>query len=228
MKLSISMTRLERLLGWCYMLLSVFVLPLALSLINVYLPKPMSETVLNLIYFGLNFVCVVAIFHRFLWTSLKTAAANPWRCLRFAALGFALYYLSFSILDYGIRLIDPKFSNVNDAAVSVLAQEYQTLMTLATVFLVPVAEETFYRGLLFQGLHSKNRVAAYVLSMALFSAIHIIGYVGLYDWGTLFLCFLQYLPAAFFLAWAYEKTDTIVAPILIHIAINQIGVLAMR
>ena len=45
------MTRLERLLGWCYMLLSVFVLPIALSLINVYLAKPLSPTVLNLIYF---------------------------------------------------------------------------------------------------------------------------------------------------------------------------------
>ena len=228
MKLSISMSRLERLLGWCYMLLSVFVLPIALSLINVYLANPLSATVLNLIYFGLNFVCVAAIFHRFLWNSVKAVAAKPWQCLRFAVAGFALYYLSFTLLNMVINWLNPQFSNVNDQAISVLAQEYRWLMTLATVLLVPVAEETFYRGLIFQGLHSKNRVLAYVISMILFGSIHIIGYVGLYDAGTLFLCFLQYLPAAFCLAWAYEKSDTIATPIVIHMFINLIGVLAMR
>ena len=173
-------------------------------------------------------MAVAVIFHKFLWKSIKNATAKPWHCLRFAFVGFALYYLSLTLLNLVINWLNPNFSNVNDQAISVLAQEYRGLMTLATVLLVPVAEETFYRGLFFQGLHSKNRVLAYIISIAIFGAIHIVGYVGLYDLETLFLCFLQYLPAAFCLAWAYEKTDTIVTPILIHMIINLIGILAMR
>ena len=44
----------------------------------------------------------------------------------------------------------------------------------------------------------------------------------------LFLSFLQYVPAGLCLAWSYEKADSIWAPILIHIAVNQMGNLAMR
>ena len=55
-----------------------------------------------------------------------------------------------------------------------------------------------------------------------------VGYIGSADLITLCLCFMQYLPAGITLAWAYEKADTIAAPMLIHIMINLIGTTAMR
>ena len=58
--------------------------------------------------------------------------------------------------------------------------------------------------------------------------IHVMGYIGQFDWLTLVLCFLQYIPAGLWLAWAYEKSDSIFAPMLIHTAINAIGIYAMR
>jgi membrane protease YdiL (CAAX protease family) len=39
---------------------------------------------------------------------------------------------------------------------------------------------------------------------------------------------VQYLPAGLALAWAYEKADTIWAPILMHMTINQISITFMR
>jgi len=39
---------------------------------------------------------------------------------------------------------------------------------------------------------------------------------------------VQYLPAGIAFAWAYEKSDTILTPILMHISINQIGIAALR
>ena len=42
------------------------------------------------------------------------------------------------------------------------------------------------------------------------------------------LCLLQYLPAGLCLAVAYEKSDSILCPILMHTVINAIGVYAMR
>ncbi len=228
MKLSISMTRRETLLGWSYLLISMFALPFFLVFCNDLLPRPLSEAVINLLFFAVNFLCTAVIFRRFLRKSIILAANTPWRCLRFAGLGFLLYQVANILLSKGILWIDPAFSNVNDAAIGALTQEYSALIAIATVFLVPVYEELLYRGLLFQGLHSKNRFLAYALSMAVFSSIHVMGYVGLYDFGTLALCFVQYLPAGAALCWAYEQSDTIAAPILMHITINQIGIAALR
>ena len=228
MKLSISMTRRETLLGWSYLLISLFVLPFTLALLNGLLKNPLSVTEINLVFTGLNFIIVAVIFRRFLIASIGIAKEKPWRCLRFAALGFALYYLASTVIAMLIVWLRPDFSNVNDGAVMDLFQEYPTLMALATILLVPITEETLYRGLLFQGLYHKSRLLAYAISTLVFASIHVMGYIGLYDFVTLFLCFIQYLPAGIALAWAYEKSDTIAAPILMHITINQIGISVMR
>ncbi len=228
MKLSISMTRREYLFGWAYLLVDLFALPLLLNAGNLHLPKPLSETELNLVYFLVNFLVVLIIFHKFLGKSLRQAIRNPWRCLRFAVLGFILYYLAMIAVSYGITYIKPDFVNVNDAAVMDMTQEQYTLMSIATVFLVPVTEETLFRGILFQGFHKRSRLLAYAVSVLVFSVIHISGYIGTQDTLTLLLCFVQYLPASIALAWAYEKADTILAPMLIHMTVNQIGISAMR
>jgi len=52
--------------------------------------------------------------------------------------------------------------------------------------------------------------------------------VMLADIGTLFLCFLQYLPAGFALAFCYRRSGSIFAPILVHMVVNQTGMLLMR
>ena len=102
------------------------------------------------------------------------------------------------------------------------------LMTIGTVILVPVAEECLYRALIFRNIYEKSPVWAYIVSMVLFSLAHVAGYVILADFGTLVLCFFQYLPAAFALAWAYRKSGSIYASILIHMTVNQAGMLLMR
>ena len=228
MKLSIFLTRRERLFGWSYLLISLFVMPFALTLLNTLLAKPLSDTVLNLIFFTVNFLAVCIVFHRFLLASVKLALAKPLYCLRIALIGFAFYYCAILFTSRGIKWFYPSFSNVNDSAIADLFKEYTSAMAFATVFLVPITEETFYRGLVFQGLYRKNRILAYCLSTLVFAGIHIIGYIGLSDWQTLLLCFVQYLPAGLALAWSYEKTDTIITPMLIHIIVNQIGLIVSR
>lgn len=228
MKLSISMTRRETLFGWGYLLLSMFVLPFVLVVANNLLVKPLSETAINLLYFAVNFLAITVIFRRFLWACIKAALAAPWRCLRFAVIGLALYFIATFLVAMGIALVNPNFSNINDSSIAELAQEYYPLMAIATVFLAPVTEETLYRGLLFQSFQKKNRALAYLLSVFIFASIHVMGYIGMSDFLTLVLCFVQYLPAGIFLAWAYEKSDTIVTPMLMHIVINLIGFAALR
>lgn len=228
MKLSIVTNRTENILGYTYLLFYQFFLPSLIGIIAGLMGYSISLSVLNIVFFLVNFLCVVAIFHRFLWQSLKKAWENRWRCLRFAALGLVLYFAAMFLVGQIIPRIDPDFSNVNDNAIAGLAREHTAFIAFCTIFLVPVVEETLFRGLIFQQLSQKNRLLAYCVTCLLFAGIHIIGYIGTESWLTLLLCFVQYLPAGIVLAWVYEQADSVIAPILMHIAINQIGIAALR
>lgn len=227
-KLSISLTRRELLWGWIYLLFQLLVLPYLLIIGNGYLPRPLPEAAINFIFFLINFLSVLGIGHRFLWDSLRHAIAAPLRCLRFAVLGFFIYFAANILIGNLIVSIRPDFANVNDSAISAITQNNFTLMSLGTVLLVPPVEEFLYRGLVFGPLYNKSKFLAYLISTVAFCAIHVVGYIGSYDYELLLLCFLQYIPAGICLGWAYAQADTILAPILMHIAINQIGMQALR
>ena len=84
-----------------------------------------------------------------------------------------------------------------------------------------------FRGLIFTSIRPRSRFLAYLVSMLTFSVMHVLGYIGSYPIGTLGLCFLQYLPASFALAWALEFSGTIWAPICVHTIANLVAMLAM-
>ena len=222
------MTKTELIWGWLYLFIQLMILPSILVIGNLILGSPLSDSLLNFLMFAVNFIAVTVIFHRFLWNSLRQALHTPWRCLRGAFIGFALHYLGSFLVNLLISFIYPEFVNVNDQSIISMTQEHFTLMTLGTVFLVPVAEEALYRGLIFRTLYQKIPAAAYIVSALVFSAIHVIGYIGIYEPAHLALCFLQYIPASFALGFAYAKADNIWAPILMHITVNQVGILSMR
>ena len=228
MKLSIATTRQENILGYIYLAFSQLLLPDLIAVTAYFLGYPLSLSQLNILYFLVNFLCILAIFHRFLGHSLKKALKDIPNSLISVLVGFGGYYWGTMLLGILIARIAPDFANVNDQAIAGISQENPGMIAFATVFLVPVVEETLYRGLIFQGLQRKHRLLAYTVSAAVFASIHIISYIGSADWMTLGLCFLQYLPAGISLAWAYERADTIAAPILIHIIINQIGMSTLR
>ena len=228
MKLSISMSRKEVIFGWLLMAGQLLILPVVAVMLNDMLPAPLSDTQLNIALFALEFLLATVIFRKFLISSARLALRTPFRCLRFSALGLLLYYIGSFLVGLVIGSVDSDFSNINDSNISVLAQDNYTLIFLCTVLLVPVTEELLYRGLIFRGLQKKNRLIAYLVSAAVFSLIHVVGYIGMTSTTTLLLCFLQYLPAGLSLAWAYEKADTIWAPILMHMTVNQISISLMR
>ena len=145
-----------------------------------------------------------------------------------AGLGLLIYMAGNGLFSLLVTLFFPDFANINDAAIMEMVQSNYGLMVVGTVLLVPIAEECFYRGLIFRNLYGKHPVMAYILSMVIFSLAHVAGYVLLEDFGTLALCFVQYIPAGLILAGAYDFSGSIFAPILIHTSINLIGILSMR
>ena len=226
--LYISMSRSEKLLGWLYMAFSLLALPAVLNWINAQLANPVPESTLNFVFYLTNFLFIISIFHRFLRASLIAAWRDIWNFIQAVILGYVAYWAATRAMDFVMGYLMPGFSNINDAAISELARTNYTLMLIGVVFLVPLSEEMLYRGLIFRNLWQDSKVAAYLVSMAAFAAIHVLGYIGSEDIARLVLCFIQYLPAGLCLAWTYTKADNIFAPVVVHAIVNAVAIGALR
>ena len=226
--LYISMSRTEKLLGWLYMAFSLLALPSLLVWANGQLADPLPESTLNFVYYLANFLFVWGIFHSFLRASLTAAWRDIWSFIQAVILGYVAYLAASKAMDLIMGYLLPSFTNINDAAIGELAKANYTLMLLGVVVLVPLSEEMLYRGLIFRNLWQSSKAAAYLLSMAAFAAVHVLGYIGSADVTQLLLCFLQYLPAGLCLAWTYTKADNIFAPVLVHAIVNAVAIGALR
>ena len=226
-KLSVITTSKERLWGWIYLALQLLILPSLLYLCNIFFNFLLSDTEINFLFFALNFTCVTVIFHRFILENGKKALSSPLKVITTAISGYVVYTLLSYLLSTLIVSLYPEFYNVNDDYISGLVTNDFNLMIVGTVLLVPITEEVLYRGLIFSGLYNRSRALAYIVSILAFAALHVINYIGAYSPLHLLLCFLEYLPAGFCLAWAYAKTDSIWTPILIHTLVNFIALSVM-
>lgn len=226
--LSVSLTQKELVGGWVYLAFEALFLPTLLTILNRHLAHPMTSAEMNFAYFGLNFLAALWIFHGFLDRNGAQARKHPAFFFQAVILGLAAYYACTYAVNYIIRLIAPDFANANDASIAAMAGSSRFLMTVGTVVLVPLAEECLFRGLIFRTIYASSRWAAYVVSILVFAAVHIVGHITAYSPLELLLSFLQYLPAGLCLAWAYTKSDSIFAPILMHTIINAVAIFAMR
>ena len=228
MKFTVNMSRKETVLGWLLVLLHFLILPVGLVLINNYLPRSLTLAQINLIAFVSVFALTILIFWRFLWRNILTARQNLAKCLRSALIGFLIYWLGGVLISLLITQIDPDFTNINDANINTMLDGGAPGLAAAIVLMAPISEECMYRGLLLQYTRRLGKLPAYLLTLIIFALIHVVGYIGSADLTTLGLCLLQYLPAGFGLVWAYEHSDSIWTSITIHVAINLIGICAMR
>ena len=223
-----SMERSEKILGFLYLVFQLTLLSPLLHRFNGILANPMNAGTLNFVYYLVNFLAVLWIFHGFLRDSLVAAWRDLWNLIQAVVLGFVAYWACGKVLDLIMDFVMPGFRNVNDSAIISMAQTGYLLTVIGVVVLVPLTEEVLYRGLIFRNLWQSSRVAAYLVSMAAFAAIHVLGYIGSESVTTLVLCFIQYLPAGLCLAWTYTKADNIIAPVLVHSLINAIAIGLVR
>ena len=210
----------EKRTGCIYLALSLFALPSLITLL------PINAAAQNLLYYVLNFTFVLWIFRRFLLMNLLVALDRVFPVIWYGILGYLGYQTLGELLNLLIYSLNPGFLNHNDASVALMIQG-NPAMILAVVLLVPIAEETLYRGLLFRGLYGKNTLLAYLASVCIFAAIHVAGFIGTLTPMDLLLSFVQYLPAGYCLCFAYRHSGTILCPILIHMAINAMSVHAL-
>lgn len=226
--ISAGLTNQETTWGIVYVLFQTLVLSTLLIRGNARLGSPLTTAELNFLYYLVNFLATILIYHAFLGRNLRQIGQHPAYFCQAVILGFVAYQACRWATTTVAELLVPGFTNHNDASIANMAASNSFLMGVGTIVLVPLAEECVFRGLVFRNLYSKSHWAGYCVSILAFAAIHIAGYVGRYSPLELLLATMQYLPAGLCLAWSYTKADTIFAPIVIHAAINFLAYQALR
>lgn len=214
-----DLTRSERTRGFIAMAVCLVVLPLLVDL----LPDSFSAARKNVICYFLNFAIVGIVFRSFLGKNLRIALPRLFPTIYYAALGYLAQAAFGQLLSEFIWHIAPEFHNLNDHAIISHLSEDLIPLAFSMLILVPVAEECFFRGLLFRGFYARSAPGAWVLSAGLFAAIHVVGFIGTYEPLHLLLAFIQYLPAGIALCFAYQRSGTIISPILMHALVNAMA-----
>ena len=218
---SLSKTEFQRGLG--LLLFGQFVLPSLLIELVSGLNLGFTSAQYNFLYFLINYVAAIILFHKFIWAELEVAFKKAFRILGYLVICYGIYHVLSTGVAYLIHWIDPTFFNLNDANISDMSQQQFALIAVGTVILVPLAEEMLFRGVLFNHIYQKHQVLAWLISIVSFSLVHLIGYIGQYSPLAFFLAFLQYLPASIVLCFGYVQSGTIFTPILFHTLINAIA-----
>ena len=225
MMITVKMPRWQQILGWILMATHLLILPYIILFGCELLGIELNNYTLNIATFVAAWILTLAIFHKFLIQNIKTFGRSAKKTFLAILAGLGVYFVLNTAVNTGITNLFPDFYNANESSLDSMAQYYYFPLLICTVLLVPVTEEVIYRGVLFQIVYHKNRILAYVLTTVIFAAIHIVGYIGYEDPFNLFIAFHQYLPAGIALAFAYEMSDSIWAPIIIHSTINLIAML---
>lgn len=223
-----ALTRQETISGFLYMAFQFVFLPSILYAVNDLLKNPMDSSELNFLYYFINFIAMLVIFHGFLGRSAAQVRQHPAQFVQAVILGLAAYYACNYAVERVVDLLMPGFANRNNASILGMLQENRFLMLIGTVILVPPFEECIFRGLVFRSLYGKAPWVAYTVSILAFAMAHIMGFLGNYSPLEILMAVLQYLPAGLCLAWSCTKAETIFAPILIHAAVNYITINGWR
>lgn len=226
-KLPVTLNKNSFYQGLIYLLVQQLMLPqLLLSLLMMVNPNTTSAE-LNFTFFVINYVACLIIFRKFIQEEAEHALKSIGRVLLSAFVCYVAYNMMMNFVSTIIYMLEPDYSNLNDAYIDSMSQNQFAMMAVGTVLLVPPAEEFLFRGVLFNRLYQKKPIWGCILSICLFSLVHLLGYIGQYTPLQFFLAFLQYVPAGIALCGAYITSGTIFAPILLHTAINGLGMLSL-
>lgn len=218
------MTPTERVLGWIWLPVNTFLLPI-LAAVYVYAnPDQLSDGALNLVTFAVSAVALLLMLHRFWRESFHRMLDRPGRCLGSMLLGGLVNYaLSLAVSPVLLLALDGAVDNPNNAALLEIAQQDLGMIKAASVFLAPLVEETLFRGVVFGSLRPKHRVLAYALSTGLFSLLHVWQYILVSADASLLVYALQYIPSGVALAYCYERSGSIWPPIFLHMLLNTVA-----
>ncbi len=116
----------------------------------------------------------------------------------------------------------------NQLIIEAMAKESPFLVGFLVVIFAPIVEELIFRGVLYQNLRSESSYKkAMVISILVFSMMHILPGLASGNGIKEMLYILQYGSLAFFMIRAFEETGSIWGAIGIHFLNNLVGFIAI-
>ena len=222
------MTPTERVLGWIWLPVNTFLLPI-LAAVYVYAnPDQLSDGALNLAAYAVSAVALLLMLHRFWRESFHRMLDRPGRCLGAVLLGVLVNYaLSLVVSPVLMLALDGAVDNPNNAALVEIAQQDLGMIKAASIFLAPLVEESLFRGVVFGSIRPKHRFWAYALSTGAFCLLHVWQYILVSADASLLVYALQYVPSGVALACCYERSGSIWPPIFLHMLLNTVAFLIL-
>lgn len=185
-----------------------------------------DEAGANFLIYAIGAVFFLIVEFRFLRQEFEPLADSPGFVLRQVLICYAAV-LGMNMCVSGIVSVieylasGDTINNLNNNAVVEMASVQTGPITAMAVFLAPIVEEIIFRGGMFCTLFRRNRIAAYLVSIAAFSLYHVWNYA-MADPGY-WIYLIQYIPASFMLCRCYERTGTIWSSIFLHMLINGVS-----
>lgn len=213
-----QMTESERKRGWVFFALYLLVFPY----LNGWVQRlwlsggeaPIAET--NLVYYGLLFVLAILVF----WTFLRHGFDLLVDWLPENCFAIATGFLGAAVLHFLVMLIPLPVEN----PVPMQWREEYLLSPGATVLLVvvliPIIEETLFRGLLFGSLRKYSRPLAYGVTVLVYALALVWRYALDFGNPAYLLLALRYLPVSLALVWCYDNGGSIWGTVVLHMLLN--------
>ena len=213
-----QMTDSERRRGWVFFALYLLVFPYlnawAQRLLMGEGEAPVAEA--NVVYYVLLFALALLVF----WTFLRHGFSLLVDWLPENAFAFVTGLAGAGLLHFLVTLIPYPVQNPSEMQ---YLQEF-AISPVATavllVVLIPLIEETLFRGLVFGSLRQYSRPLAYVVSVLVYALACVWRYALEIGDPAYLLLFIQYLPMSLALTWCYDNGGSIWSAVALHMTIN--------
>lgn len=179
---------------------------------------------IEFVAYGFLFLLSIFLFYKTLISSVYQFKGDKFKGdnLKFSSIATVL--VIFLMVLSAILLNKFGITNSNEESLEKASRNgIFTLFVLAVIFLGPIVEELIYRYLLFRFFRRYNIVIAHTLTSIVFAFMHFANDFVKYLDFSLMLNMLPYMFMSLGLSISYEKTKSLVYPIMMHMTINAIA-----
>lgn len=222
--------------GFVYAILSFWTFPfLLLLLINDSLNNSTAVSWCEIAYHGINFVVVISLFRSYLADSffnvemnlkpfLRTMAVSVGLMIALVAGALAVYAISGSFAAYSLAFNTLPIAEMELFAMSGNLVYYNPIFgTICLVLIVPFTISLIYYATGFAPACNKHPLRGYLIVALVIAIPRILNAVTFWDPAEELTLYLSQLPFHLIACWAYQKTDTVWAPIFTHMAANLLA-----
>ena len=221
MKFTPNLTKKEWKNGLIFLTVAMFLLPNLL----VFIPGISGAELLFGSYF-ISAATAIWCLRRYLGKNILAALDHPFATIYLAILGYLANMALVQMVSVAAYSLLPDYVNFNNQVIETQMSTDLSLMVLTTVVLAPIAEECFFRGLLFRGIYDRSPVWAWILSVGLFALVHVAGFIGSYSLMEMLVSLVIYIPSGVVLCVTYRRSGNLISPIFAHAVINLMAALS--